>query len=208
MRILFCKIAFMKYYKGVQENVDEPRNGGSYVTENRDGGEVYNFDAVSLEGREGEYCLGFVETKSTRKDRKNELHIEKIQGCEALKNEEAVEDVLVVWCATTPHEETSIMGWYHHATVYRHYQQCDFGNDFVQDYNVIAKKDDCVLLPEGTRRRYIWDAPVSKKRTYGFGQSLIWYAQEENAKPYIEKLIKQIQEYDGENWIDVGYPEL
>lgn len=206
MRILFCKIAFMKYYKGVQENVDEPRNGGSYVTENRDGGEVYNFDAVSLEGRESEYCLGFVETKSTRKDRKNELHIEKIQGCEALKNEEAVEDVLVVWCATTPREETSIMGWYQHATVYRHYQQCDFGNDFVQDYNVIAKKEDCVLLPEVTRRR--WSAPVAKGWKFGFGQALVWYGQEEIARNYIEKKIREIQEYDGENWIDVGYPEL
>lgn len=208
MRILFCKIASMKYYKGVQEGIDEPHNGGSYIAENCDGGEVYNFDAVPLKDREGEYCLGFVETKSIRKDRKNELHIEKIAGCEALKEEKFAEDVLVVWCATTLYQETSIVGWYHHATVYRHYQQCDFGNDFVQDYNVIAKKEDCVLLPEGTWRRYIWDAPVSKKRTYGFGQSLIWYAQEENAKPYIEKLIKQIQEYDGENWIDVGYTEL
>lgn len=207
MRILFCKIASMKYYKGVQKGVDEPYNGGSYIAENCDGGEVYNFDAVSLEGKEGKYCLGFVETKSTRKERQNELHIEKIQGCEAWKNTEAVEDVLVVWCATTMCQETSIMGWYQHATVYRNYQQCGFGDDFVQDYNVIAKKEDCVLLPEGIRRRYIWDAPVSKKRTYGFGQSLIWYAQEENAKPYIEKLVKQIREYDGENWIDVGYPE-
>ena len=31
MRILFCNIAYMKYYKGIIKNVDEPRYGGEYV---------------------------------------------------------------------------------------------------------------------------------------------------------------------------------
>lgn len=56
----------MKYYKGVQEGIDEPHNGGSYIAENCDGGEVYNFDSIFM-GDGKEYCLGFVETKSTRK---------------------------------------------------------------------------------------------------------------------------------------------
>lgn len=43
MRILFCKIASMKYYKGVQEGIDEPHNGGSYVAENGRGMEERNF---------------------------------------------------------------------------------------------------------------------------------------------------------------------
>lgn len=34
MRILFCNIAWMNYYKGIIQGKDEPQNGGSYVKEN------------------------------------------------------------------------------------------------------------------------------------------------------------------------------
>lgn len=33
MRILFCNIAWMNYYKGIIWGKDEPQNGGSYVKE-------------------------------------------------------------------------------------------------------------------------------------------------------------------------------
>ena len=36
MRILFCNIAWMNYYKGIIQGKDEPQNGGSYVKENLD----------------------------------------------------------------------------------------------------------------------------------------------------------------------------
>ena len=65
-----------------------------------------------------------------------------------------------------------------------------------------------MLLPQGERHRYIWDAPTAKKRTYGFGQSMVWYATEENAAAYIEKLTKQISEYSGENWIDKSAEDM
>ena len=48
MRILFCKIGWMKYYKGVSEK-DPIYNGGAFVRENGNGGEAYNFEAVSTE---------------------------------------------------------------------------------------------------------------------------------------------------------------
>lgn len=67
-----------------------------------------------------------METKSTSGSKANELHIEKINGCELLKNEEFAEDVLVVWCATTDLNETSIVGWYKNATVYRYYEEFKF----------------------------------------------------------------------------------
>ena len=51
MRILFCNIAWMNYYKGIIWGKDEPQNGGS---------EESGYP-------KGEYCLGFVETKSTNK---------------------------------------------------------------------------------------------------------------------------------------------
>lgn len=49
MRILFCNIAWMDYYKGTIEGKDVPRNGGSYVALHNDAHESYNFDAVTLD---------------------------------------------------------------------------------------------------------------------------------------------------------------
>lgn len=69
------------------------------------------FEAVHLteEGTiypEGDYCLGFVETKSTNKTSVNQLKIESIEGCAAMKSEAKVEDVLVIYCAKYP--DTSV----------------------------------------------------------------------------------------------------
>ena len=60
MRILFCKISAMKYYKGVIPGKDEAFNGGSFVKEHGEGNEQYNFDPVISEDGQA-YCLGFVE---------------------------------------------------------------------------------------------------------------------------------------------------
>ena len=43
VRILFCNIARMKYYKGIVPGVDEPKFGGAYVAQTGDAGEQYNF---------------------------------------------------------------------------------------------------------------------------------------------------------------------
>ena len=59
MRILFCNIAWMDYYKGIVPGKDEPKNGGSYVKDTKDAHEKYNFkpELLKLKGfPEGEYC--------------------------------------------------------------------------------------------------------------------------------------------------------
>lgn len=220
LRILFCNIAWMDYYKGIVPGMDEPKGGGSYVKENSDAYEKYNFDAISLTEEvgypTGEYCIGFVETKSTNGKTKNQLKIEKIEGCEACKTEEQVEDVLVVYCALYPDaikKETYVVGWYKHATVYRNYKVLRFPLEdteryYTQEYNAIAKKEDCVLLPRPVRRKAnLWRVPrKSKGVAYGFGQSNVWFAQGKEDNEYLhrflDKIVKQIEEYDGENWID------
>lgn len=56
----------MNYYKGIVPGIDEPKNSGSYVKETLDAHEKYNFmPAHIIDSRypEGDYCLGFVETK-------------------------------------------------------------------------------------------------------------------------------------------------
>ena len=53
MRILFCNIAWMNYYKGIVWGKDEPQNGGSYVKETLDAHEKYNFEAIPLTEESG-----------------------------------------------------------------------------------------------------------------------------------------------------------
>ena len=204
MKILFCKISAMKFYKGAQEG-DVPYNGGKFVDENGYGHEEYNFDPVDIDGED--YLFGFVETKSTR-GKRNDLRIENIQGCEAFENDDSVEGVLVIWCATTDLNQTSIVGWYKDATVYRRYQELQFDSGYIQDFNIKAKKENCVLIPHTERNRHIWNAPTPKTHTYGFGQALVWYAKEEKAENYINRLIKNINEYDGGNDIDKSVNDI
>ena len=139
MRILFCNIAWMKEYRGNEDGKDTPLNGGSYVDETGDAHEKYNFTPVNMEGKEGLYCLGFFETKSHNGKDVNQMRIENIAGCELLKKEESVDDVLVVYCAKHPaHKFTTVVGWYKHATVFRHYQEAVFAPEDIQYYNAIA----------------------------------------------------------------------
>lgn len=209
MRVLFCNIAWMKEYRGVTDN-DTPVNGGSYVDDTNDAHEAYNFDKITFDDDNEKlpYCLGFFETKCTNGESRNQLHIEKIDD-NVDKNIEAIDDVLVVWCAKgETNDFTSVVGWYKNATVYRYYQELEFSNGFIQDYNVLAKAEDCILLPLNVRsRRTMWWVPrVAKKNgpSYGFGQANVWFANEKNNKAkndYINKLVNQINEYNGENYM-------
>jgi hypothetical protein len=194
----------MKYYKG-HCDADVPLNGGQFVREHGYGHEEFNFCPRFLEGEPDEVCLGFVEPKSNRGIR-NTFHLEKIEGCAAAKNEPLVDDVLVVWCATRQQKDTTVVGWYQHATVWRDLQDWlyvhDDGEDEERCYNVMAKAQDCVLLPEGERNRAKWSVPSARyTRSYGFGQSMVWYPTEDESKPYLMRLIENIQCYNGENWL-------
>lgn len=189
----------MKFYCGANEN-DIPYNGGTYVKENGYGHEQYNFDPVKLEDGKA-YCLGFVETKSSR-DKRNDLHIEKIAGCEGLKNMDSAEDVLVVWCATMAPETIRVVGWYKHATVFRSYRECEFDDGYVQDYNVLAEAKDCFLLPLDQRGLLKWEIRTAKNYGYGFGQALVWFGTEDAAQDYIKNIVDSIENYDGKNRLE------
>jgi len=211
MKILFCKVSWMKFYQGASET-DEPINGGRYVAENGFGYEEFNFLPITIEHEEndsgiiepGEYYFGFVETMSTNKNNANQLHIENIHGCKSLKNESSVDDVLVVWFATSDLNETYVVGWYRNATVFRYYQPytLDFedGTSEERGYNVIAKVENCTLLPYDERRLHNKWKVLSKKytRSFGYGQSMLWYAAEGNIpeQQYLKRLIENINQYD------------
>lgn len=199
----------MKWYQGVTDD-DKPYNGGSWVTENGQACEQYNFLPINITDSQYEqeinqkYNFGFVETKHTKEGYAKLLHIEKISGCDLLKKEPYVDDVFVIWCATMSRGITRVVGWYKHATVYRTNQlyiyEYENGEEEERLYNIKAESKNCFLLPEQERKNSVWNVPnAAKSKSFGFGQSLIWYARQESAKQYLDDLIKNINEYRGES---------
>ena len=134
-RIVILRTGNMKFYKGIKPDAekqfrDELRFGGDYVAQHHTGGEAYNF-APWYGSEEERLCLGFVETMSSGSKRRRIL-VENILGCDDLRpSDPAAEDVLVVWCARIEEasESVRVMGWYHHATVYREYQEYSFTDE-------------------------------------------------------------------------------
>jgi hypothetical protein len=210
MRILFLNIAWMKCFKGIYPGVDEPKNGGSYVKENSDAHEKYNFFPCDINGKfnNEEVCLGYVSTKSTNGEESNQLHIEKIEG--AHPEDDLIDDVLVIWCAKQAHYDnrTVVVGWYKDARVHRNYQVAEFqyedGEIEEQYFTAIAKAENCVLLPECERSRFTkWNIPRKghKGAAFGFGSANVWFAREDRAQDFVKKLVDTINNYDGENWL-------
>lgn len=210
--IIFARIADMEYYRGITDN-DKPHNGGSYVHETGKAHECYNFAPVDSD--ENDYCLGFVMLIGNSKETDIQIRLENIIGCSACKKENAIEGVTVVWCATPENSQnTRVVGFYKNATVYRYPQQVEFIDEngevsYLQQFNFIAKKEDCVLIPRHDRyTKSEWYIPLSGKHgyTFGFGRSHIWYANSEKKnraeQEFVERMIKSIDNYKGKNLID------
>lgn len=205
MKVLFCNIACMKYYKGIIPGIDIPMYGGDYVDKHHDAAEKYNFLPRYL--HDEETCLGYVETKSTNKTESNQLHIEKISDTNG--NYDVIQGVLVVWCAKQVGYDgrTVVVGWYKNAQVYRYWHFAEFADkdgELVEHYYYVsAKAGNCVLLPEKERNRFQWNVPRKKTKgtAYGFGQANVWYGNEDKAQEYIGKLVETIEDYSGANWL-------
>ncbi|WP_161633593.1 tetratricopeptide repeat protein [Fervidicella metallireducens] len=176
-----------KYIGRENEEIKMPYTGGKYVDEYKEGGEEKNF--LDIDG----YCYGFVETKRNKNGR-NTIRIERID--ESYKNCESIDNVLVVWVAANRHGKQKIVGWYKNATVYRQFQYKLISDN---DYNITCRANDCFLLPLNERT---FEVPVATVKDsfnrFGFGQSNIWYAQEESAENYVKEVIKYIDNYNGE----------
>lgn len=86
-------------------------------------------------------------------------------------------------------------------------------SEYYQNYIVMAKSEDCALLPSGVRhRRTLWYVPRKGKknsRSYGFEQANVWFANSskdnQNLNNYLKRIAEQIEGYYGENWIDRCY---
>lgn len=183
-RILFCNVAYMHYYdSALREEI--PQNGGKYVEENRTGFEINNFHLYS----DSQY-YGFVEPGFTNGTQK-ELHIENIDP--AYQGKDTIPDVTVVFCAKSSAGPV-IVGWYRHATVYRSMQKSAEGVLF----NLLANEGNAVLIDTADRKM---KAPRANSDGYGFGQSQLWYAgqNDERVRKYIDSIWTYIRNFRPEN---------
>lgn len=203
-KILFCNIAYMKYYRGITSD-DVPRDGGKYVSEEKNAGEKYNFLAINGE------VLGFVETKHRdgyKTGSSNRLHIEKID--KSASKSEYVSGVKVIFCAKKNTNETVIVGWYDDARVYSEKKNVKDINGDPWLYNIVANAENAHLIEEN-ERTFVVPRTKSKDEP-GFGSSNIWYANDEKSKPikyaaleyidsirngHISSLEKEEEEIDG-----------
>lgn len=205
-RIVFCNIAWMERYQGLQGDV-VPQSGGAYVARHHEAGEVINFLPFTVSGADGaqeKVCyLGSYETKA-RGETNNQTRIERIRGCALRRTQDHAEHVTVVWCAKNPKDAlgTRVVGWYEDATVWRYYQILPIdeedGSTWERWFNVQAPVDKGVLLPVEERKEPRWRIPRHKAGAsvpFGFGQANIWYASEPEADTFVKRIAAQIRAY-------------
>ena len=172
MKLLFCNVNWMKYYVGVT-NFDEPTNGGFNVQDDfKDTDyvdEYHNFQDYNG------YCYGAV--KSCDKVDLGE-HFDRVNP-----GQPYIDNVLVIWIATDKNLQTSIVGWYKNARMYRNEQrETDLTGTFHDIcYRIKAKATECYLLPEEERKFFI-----KRANTFGTGlgrgKSNIWFADSQHLK--------------------------
>lgn len=181
-RIVFCNIAYMKYY---DTDISEPApvSGGSFVKENGFGFERNNFHVH--ETKDGKVCRGFVEIGHSGQwssvEDSHKLNISRIDS--SGEKDGMVKGVTVVFCATKPDVGSVIVGWYRDATAYRNTQSDETGNIF----NFLAASENCVLLPEDQR---VFSIPRNKDG--GFGRSNVWYACKDESMSFVSSVMRYI----------------
>ncbi len=179
--IVFMRIAWMKHYRGVTHS-DIPSGAGSHVEQNKDGGEVFNFQP-----HQGKF-YGYARMQGDRN-----INIDKLG---AQVHSQAVDDVTVVFFSKNPATGGQyITGWYKKATVYRSIQNLKRdAREGHSSYNVLADKNDGLLIPEDDR---VFEIPHGQ---IGWpGQTNVWYVPSGKAA-----FLKKLEDYmtDPALWID------
>lgn len=171
-KILFANIGWMISYNGITDS-DEISGAGSYPDVDKH--EIYNFQ--NLNGN----CYGYIQASSINLQR-----IDPTTDNEADK----LEDVLVVWFAPNKTFGGSwIVGWYSHATVYRHIQKSSNEARQKYSYYVVAKFDDCTLLPVDERTKQI------PRRKFYPGRYHTWFADTPEVQDFRKMVIRYIETY-------------
>ncbi|HQM85987.1 MAG TPA: DUF3883 domain-containing protein [bacterium] len=173
-KILFLRTAWMKKYNGITES-DKPERGGKFIEENGWGGEIFNF-----EPNDGK-MYGYVSLSGENK----RINIARIG---AKRGSSYIDNVTVVWVATSENGGVFVVACYKNARVFSEVQNPDItGVDRYYkgeniNYRVEADVKDCFLISE-------------EKRTFkidGFGHSNLWYAENEDDE-FFNKVINYLK---------------
>jgi hypothetical protein len=172
--MIFLNVGWMQKYQGLAG--DSITGGGAHVQQHHEGCEIFNFKPY-----EG-YMYGFVRVAGS-------INIERL-GAPPLDN--SIDGVLAIWVAKSPVDGTVIVGWYENATVYRDCQPPPEGSGRERKgrrewgYRIIAKAEDCRLLPVDER---VFRIPRGGKGR--MGRANLWYADQ----PIHASFRRQVWEY-------------
>ncbi len=192
-KVLFARVGWMRWYRGVQADDAKPVGGGSYTAHDL-GHEAFNF--LPIDGRYLGYFQPQLQPPDRRKANPSTIKLQKI---EPTHSGNKLEHVLVVFVATNPEEGGQvIVGWYRDATVYRFEQGSDLKQRNGFGYFVEAKIEDALLVPWERREFAI---PRGKG---GFGQANVCYPYDEvgdlkKNSEWIHKAVEYAHAYKLEN---------
>lgn len=198
-KVIFCNIAYMKYYRGITPD-DIPRDGGKFVSEEKNAMEKYSF--LSSDGK----VFGFVETKHKdgyKTGSANKLHIERIDKS-ALQSE-YVSGVTVIFCAKKNTNETVIVGWYDDAQVFAVRKKVKDINGDPWEYNIVTDAENAHLIDENNRT---FQVPRTKSKDEpGFGSSNIWYADDDKSRVIKASALEYIDSIRNKNIVSFDEEE-
>ena len=167
--VIFMRIAWMNSYRGVTKT-DIPRGAGSFVDENKLGGEVFNFLP------KGKLIYGYV-----RVSKRGSINIRKIG---ANIHEKFIEGVNVIFFSKNPELGSQyIVGCYKNATVLKRLTEIKIADGTRRHYTMYCKKEDAILIPTELRNKSI----------EGPGQSNLFYAGNYFSKNEIQEIFDFIE---------------
>ena len=167
--LMYVRVAYMKEYKGINED-DTPYGGGGFVEDTGKAHEEFNF--LPFEDN----LYGFFMMRG-------ELNIKRLGA----QNDEFADDVLVIIVAPHPEKGNVIVGWYDHAKVYRNHQPYPENINREKegfDYNFLAESKDCFLVPESERIVLFPDNFTNKMR-----RTFNWYAEDGEDEMIVSKTL-------------------
>lgn len=198
MRLLFLRIAAMRYYKGAVRD-DPPRGRDGQALDGETVIEKYNFDPVQAPN--GQFCLGCFDAGEGLP-----LSMELFEELEP--DADCAENVTVVWCAPNENGAVSVVGWYAHAAVLGYWDSLTLDTGYVQEYDILDEASSCVLLPLEEREKLCWQVPeIGPGQSFGLSRGGVWLAEGEKQPELARRIARQIEQYRGENWLR-RYPEF
>lgn len=183
MKILFCNIGWMEFYRG-QSSIDRIVGGGSYVKNEGMGHEVCNF--ADHEGT----VYGYVQPpKADGQPGLGQINIDRLGG----KDNLAVTGVLVIWTATRPEGGTVVVGWYKNATIHRYYQKFTVRPKLhslnnLRGFRIEAKASDVTLLPIDKRT-----CSIPRRVKGGMGQANVWFADAPESQGTVALVLELVE---------------